>query len=780
MKVLFSWLNEFVSIPVSPQELADVLSLSGLEVESVTPFGQQLKGIVTGRIDKIEKHPDADRLHITTIFDGTTNHQIVTGATNIVEGAIVPVSLPGAVLANGMEIKPAKLRGVPSFGMLCSESELGVADQASGIWLLPADTPLGVDFVKEALLQDTLLDIAILPNKGDCQSVVGLAREIAALLQLPLCKPNPQPLVSQALQAPSVRVDGGSPLYSLRTLTLDPSAKTPLQMQRRLQLMGIRPISLAVDITNYVLLECGQPLHVFDADKLQGDLVCRPAQAGETLITLDDESQKLLPSDIVIADATGPVALAGVMGGKHSGVTEATTTLVLEAAYFDPGKVRKTASRLGLRSESSARFEKGVDVGGVAWASDRAAGLLQTLASATVGPRTEFKDEGHPIFQPKWIPFNPGQINGLLGTEFSQQEMQNALQRLGFEEKDQAVLVPSWRQFDIQEWPCLAEEVARILGYDRIPTVVPTVSTPAAALPEVVVQAQVWRHYLTAQGFHEAITFSMVSPDDVAAVGRTPDVVMTNPLTPAQSVLRPHILASLMPVMAAQLLRQVTTLKLFEIGPVFELKGQEVVQTQKVAVAATGPWFEPVYFGPDKAANATDFFALKALIESRLGSTVTYKQDQHPAFHPGRTASIWKGDRCLGIMGELHPDYCAGYGVSEPIVYAEFELALFEPKSTVSGPSKFPSSRRDLAMMMPKTLAFGDLVSVIESHRPALLASYHLFDHYESDQLGTDQKSLALAFIYQDTEKTVSDEAVNQAHGGLVEALLSACPVSIR
>lgn len=791
MKYPLSWLNDYVDIPCSPEELAERLTDAGLEVEGISHLGRELTGIVAVRIVEITKHPDADRLQITQVFDGKNTHQIVTGAQNVFVDAVVPASLPGAVLANGLKIKPSKLRGVPSNGMLCSQTELGMAESSEGIWILDDDTPLGVDMVAYAGLRDVIFEIGILPNRGDCLSIYGMAREIAAVLQLPL-----RPLVTEIktlsdLVVPQITLsDPRCSQYVARRIQLPrTNTKTPLWMQRRLALCGLRKLSLPVDITNYVLLETGQPLHAFDMSKLSGGLHVIASPAGNMLQTLDEQVQELPEGTLVVADESGAVAIAGVMGGLGSAVTGATSDILLEAAIFDPVSVRRTGVKLGLRTESAIRFEKGLDWAGTEKASDRAAYLFFTLAGAHVGGVQTLR---HPaaVALNRRIPFAYEKINGLLGTDFSQIEMQNTLTSLGIVVSEGHAVVPSWRAHDLVDWPCLAEEIARLLGYDRIPETLPDrwvpLNTPSP-LQAAVTQAE---SFWISRGHQQVCTFSMISPEDFKKT-RIPlpsDALhIRNPLSPDASILRRYLMPSLLEVAGHHAKRQVSSLRIFELGKVFWLSESGVQENQVSGALIYGPLTQG-HTPNQRDAAIFDFAYLKGTVEAFLTDSgfgaVTFKVSQYPQYHPYASADVFLSDVLIGNVGYLHPDVTEAYGIEQRVGYVGLNLtamATFEDKAVrFSSFSRQPSTRRDVAMLVDKKRSYGDIAAAISQSLPQEVMDYYLFDAYEGASLGADKKSLAFAFVYQHAERTMSDDEVNGIHEQFLHQLQLVLPFGLR
>ncbi|NBV41184.1 phenylalanine--tRNA ligase subunit beta [bacterium] len=794
MKFLLSWVKEYVDIPVSPEVLADRLSRSGLEVEDVVRVGAQLSHIITGRIESLEKHPNADRLQITQISDGKNRYQIVTGAQNVAVGDIVPVSLPGAVLANGLKIKPSQLRGVQSDGMLCSETELGVADTSNGIWILPPSTPVGVDFVEYGMLSDVILDISILPNRGDCQSILGLAREISVVLDCELRIPDIRYKPSILENRIGVRVDVPEicPMYIGRYVT-GVSGETPLFMQRRLALSGIRSINLAVDITNYVMLEIGQPLHVFNVNALPDfGLSVGVSATNEMIHTLDDEVRQLPAGVPVIRSGNEAVAVAGVIGGKSTGVTESTADLFLESAYFVPSQIRRSEMTLGLRTESAVRFEKGVDAERVRFASDRALHLLQTLGGAQIAEAaSEFRHDSHMIFQARSVPLDSQKVNRLLGTNYSNSEMVAVLTRLGFRVENGVAHVPSWRLHDIKEWPCLAEEIARIKGYDPIAPDLNLKMVPQDPPSRIQVLSDVTESYFVNHGFQQVQTFTMISPDDFSAT-KVPLpsewLQIQNPLNSSESVLRRYLMASMLKTIAYNIKRQADRLRLFEVGKVFYVNSEGNIRENLVCGAMiAGSQNEVGYLAGDKG-SAVSFPHLKGQLEALLDqmglSGFEFSLPTYPQYHPTQSADLRYDGRIVGNVGILHPDVLRNYDIQIPIGYIGINLtalAEIQVDTPVFQPfSKYPFTRRDMALLVPKTISYHEIDSVIRAQLPESVVRYFVFDYFESEKIGADNKSLAIGFIYQDANRTLSDDEVNQAHENMCNGITSRLPVTIR
>jgi phenylalanyl-tRNA synthetase beta chain len=793
MKFSLNWLKEYVNFDLTAEELAEKLNMAGQEVEEIIPIGQKLEKIITGKINKIEPHPNADKLVITEITDGTTNYQVVTGAKNVFEGAIVPISIVGSVLSNGLKIKNTKLRGIESEGMLCSKTELGLETESDGIWILPNNTPIGTDFIKYAGLKDYVLDIGILPNRGDCQSIYGMAREISAILDLPL--KEPECTLNETNEDWDFQIEIQStdncPLYIGRLIKNIKHSESPLWMQQKLLFSGIRPISTIIDITNYILIELGQPLHAFDIANIQGKkIIVKQALENEEFQTLDEETHKLNKNALLICDTKKPVALAGVMGGKNSEINEKTQDVLLEAAYFHPTNIRRTATKLGLRTESSIRFEKGVDIQKTDFASQRACYLIQELAQGQVCKTVKIGiDKNNQAYKNLAINFSCSDINQLLGTNISEKEMLKTLNHLGFKQKDKTVVVPSWRSRDITEWPCLAEEIARIQGYDQICEKLPICSAIIEKPNKIHQLTKNIEPILINAGFYQLNTFPMISQEELKNTFQTQDqdLELTNPISLKEAVLRTQLLASLLKVGAYNHNRQVENIRVFEIGKVFFVQDNEPKEETHCAGVIMGNIYEQLFDSNEKQYNETDINYLKGIIENLLESIIqkpVFNPITLPYLHPKQALEIIVSNKVIGQLGIIHPQIAKTYNIPENTGY--FSLNLNSIKAIPTKPiisqsiSKFPSTRRDIAFLAPKTLTYQEIQKVIQKAKPKKVQEYFLFDCFESEKIGPNNKSLAIGFIYQAQDRTLSDEEVNNAHEKFVNQLTKELSVEIR
>ncbi len=786
MRVSYNWLRDFVDIDVSPSELAERLTLAGLAVEGIESPGEGITKVFTGHISKIERHPNADRLLICQISFGEGEPLIiVTGAPNVQEGQIVPVALEGAALAGGLVIKRAKLRGVESRGMLCSGQELGLdtkllpPEQAHGVMILPADTPAGLDAKPLLGLDDTILELELTPNRGDCLSMLGVAREAAAILKLPLNYTPPNIEESLPPCSERVKVDIKEPLlcrrYVARLMAGVKVGPSPLWMQNRLRAAGVRPISNVVDVTNYVMMEFGQPLHAFDYDTLlESRIVVRRAAGNETLVSLDGVNRKLTPDMLIIADARNPVAIAGVMGGLETEVTDKTTNILLESAYFNPAGIRRASKMLGLRSDASARFEGGVDPAGCRRSADRAAQLLQQISGVQV---LEGAVDNYPTpADSKMIRLRPERVNFLLGTETPGKEIADILTRLQFDVKNSGselfVGVPSWRG-DVSMETDLIEEVARLHGYDKIPeTLQKTVTTLGKRTTNQLFRENV-KDILAGCGLSEAITYSFFNPEwadlyrlpPESALRRT--VSLQNPLSEEQSVMRTWITPCLVEALQRNYNRQVRSGAVFELGSVFTPASRLPEEKTMLAAAAMGE----APGGWNRKVLPLDYYFLKGVLESlfqQIGLTGFFFEAEYsnPSFHPGRTSRVFAGEQELGVLGELHPEVLEKLDLSLRIVAFELDLdKLANLAATVRKYRplpRFPSVERDIAVLAPKEVPAEKIREAINRSGGRTLTSVSLFDVYEGGQIQAGYRSLAFSLKFQAGDRTLTDEEVTK------------------
>ncbi|MGQ9512707.1 phenylalanine--tRNA ligase subunit beta [Thermodesulfitimonas sp.] len=788
MRVPVNWLKEFVAIPVAPEELADRLTAAGIPVDTVTRVGEALRGIVTARIREVRRHPNADRLSICEVEHGGAVCEVVTGAPNVFPGAVVPLALPGARLADGTVLKKARFRGVTSEGMLCSEAELGLEERSAGIMILPPGTPVGQDICHLLGLPETVLELDLTPNRGDCLSVFGVAREVAAILDTELQSP---PVLSAAGDAAAdyISVEIVDPAlcgrYAARVFSEVCIGPSPLWMQVRLRLAGMRPINNVVDLTNYVMLELGQPLHAFDYETLRGrKIIVRPAAPGEELVSLDGVKRELTPEDLVIADAERAVAIAGVMGGLDTEVTAATKTVLLEAANFNPRSIRRTSRRLGLRSEASLRFEKGVDIEGPVRAADRMALLIEKIGAGRAVPGVVDNYPAPP--EPRTVVVRPEKIAAVLGVAVPQEEALAGLGRLGFgiraNGSQWVVSVPSFRP-DVALEEDIVEEVARLYGYDRIPPTLPCGATTPGVRPPEEAFVQRLRHLLCGLGLSEVISYSFIHPASFDRLRLAPDdplrrvITLKNPISEEQSVLRTTLLPGLLAVLARNLARRVDDVAIFEVGRVFYPQGAAALPEErlKLGLAVTGKEPRGWEFPP----REFDFFFLKGVAAALfkglgIADQVFEPLKDHPSLHPGRAARVLAGGEPLGFMGEIHPEVARAYDLPRRVVVAEFDVvalrAAQRPVVFAELP-RFPGVVRDIAVIVPEHLPAARLAATIKAAGGGLLRSVQVFDVYQGPKLPPGTKSIAFSLLFRADDRTLTDEEVTGLVGLVVERL---------
>lgn len=785
MRVSYKWLKEYVDVPVSPEELADRMTMAGVAVENIEYPGKGLDKIVTGRIESVTAHPDADKLVVTKINVGSEVLQVVTGAPNVREGQIVLLALVGAILPGG-NITKAKLRGVESFGMLCSAQELGLdpenfpADQREGILEFPPDTPLGLE-AKELLgLDDAILELELTPNRADCLSMVGVAREVAAVLGTELKLPEiAVPEIDETIDG-KVTVTINNPELCgryvgrlVRNIKIGPS---PGWMQQRLQAAGVRPISNIVDVTNYVMMELGQPLHAFDYDKLKDHaIIVRKAEDGEKMYSLDNVERELNSDMLVIADPGGPVAIAGVMGGLDTEITGETTSVLIESAYFNPASIHRTSKKLALRSESSARFEKGIDVSGCLLAATRACQLIHELGAGEV---VQGAVDNFPVSkEDAVIRLRTERAAQIIGAEIPREQIKEIMVRLGFgvreEGNDLLVEVPT-RRGDIAVEIDLIEEVARLFGYNNIPTTLPEGASTQGRKTEAQAVTDQVIDVMTECGLNEIVTLSFMNPKVFDMLNMTADsplrqaVTVQNPLSEEQRVLRTTMLHGILDIMSRNTARKNKDLAFFEAGRIFTPQEGEKLPRETHTLAA-GVMGGTVSGWQTKAA-LMDFYFLKGVLEALLDALNIKKYNivperENPTFHPGRTARIELGGRQVGVIGEVHPTVVENYRLSERVYALQVNLeALIDAAGGLKKYSplpKYPSVERDMALVVRKDVLAADLNRTIKKNAGELLDSITLFDVYEGAQIKEGYKSMAFSLRFQAPDRTLTDEEVN-------------------
>jgi len=835
MRVSFLWLKELVDFNLAPEELAERMTMAGLAVEGITHLGAGIKNVKVGRILEVKPHTNSDHLVICSVDAGGTEPiPIVTGAPNVAVGQKVPVALVGATLSGGMEIKTSRLRGVDSHGMLCSAAELGIdpdnPESAAGIMLLPGDAPVGADILQYLGLDDVILEFELTPNRADCLAVINIAREVAAVtggkLKLPGIQvqgnsENVRDYASVAIKAPELCYR-----YAARIVKKVNIGPSPEWMQRRLQGSGVRPINNVVDVTNYVMLEMGQPLHAFDYHLLADHrIIVRRAEDGEEMVTLDG-SKRILDQDmLVIADPKRAVAIAGVMGGENTEIAPDTGTVLLESAFFEPTSVRRTSRKLGLRSESAQRFEKGINLNRTVDAINRAAQLIEEMGAGEVvgGVIDEYV---HP-FTPLSISLRVSRINDILGTNLTAHEMAEILERLGFPLRRQGrdridVDIPSYRN-DISREVDLVEEVARLYGYGNIPTTLPQGivtqgrKTWAQQARDLVIDS------LTGCGLTEVITFSFINPKAFDRIGLPEDsplrrvVRVQNPLSEEQGVLRPTLIPGLLETVARNQHRRQTDLALYEVGSVFHPNegprgcgGEQTGRLEQTVrpseplmgglaaggerqpredLTVAGAVCGEVFRGWSEKPLAADFYLAKGVVEE-LFSRIGFKdysfvpETDHPCFHPGRTARVVHRSETVGIIGEIHPEVLANYDLAKTVFLFELDLERILPLIATAKRyrtlPRFPASERDMALIVPGDVPSEAVARAIKAAGKPLLKEIRLFDLYRGSQIRLGYKSLAFSLLYQAGDRTLTDEEVTRVHENIREELAKQFQAALR
>jgi len=790
MKFSESWLRTFVNPAVSGKDFSHLLTMAGLEVEEEDTVAPAFDGVIVAEVLEVSKHPDADRLNVCRVNIGDSEiRQIVCGAPNVAPGLKVPCALPGAALPGDFKIRIAKVRGIESSGMLCSAKELGISDDASGLLVLPSDAPVGESIRHYLDLDDRLLTLKLTPNRADCLSLTGIAREVSALTNTPANYPQIDTIPATTAAQRTIILDApdACPLYCGRVISdVDAKAATPEWMKRRLERSGLRSISALVDITNYVMLELGQPLHAFDNAKLNGAIHARLAKKGERIQLLNEQSLELQDDVLLIADDQRPVAVAGIMGGDESGISLETTEMFLESAFFAPKAIAGRARRYGFGSDASHRFERGVDFGGTRQALERATQLILQICGGLAGPLCEAQAT-LPSRTP--VRLRLARAVKVLGVAFAPEEVADIFSRLGFsfvrEENDFIVTPPSYR-FDIEIEEDLIEEIARLHGYDSIPS--PAPQARLAMLPQTENARPVSRvrQILANRGFQEVVNFAFVDDSwEKDFASNDAPIRLANPIASQMGVMRSTLIGGLVSNVLTNLKRKQNRVRLFETGRCFirDSQGGPVKgfrQPWKLAGIAYGSACPEQWGTPDRAI---DFYDLKGDIEQLLAPvTARYEKFSHPALHPGRSARIVVNGTAIGILGELHPQWAQKYDL--PIAPVVFELDLealtYAQIPKYAEVSKQPSAYRDLAIVVDQKLELQSLLDGIAANCPAIVKEVKLFDIYTGKGIDQGKKSLAFRIVMQDTQRTLQDAEVDAATQQLITYLNQSFAAQLR
>ena len=782
MKFSEQWLRTWVNPDVSRDELVARLSMTGLEVDSVTPAAGEFSGVVVGEILSAEQHPDADKLRVCRVSNGSEEFQVVCGAPNARAGIKIPFAMVGAVLGEDFKIKKAKLRGVESFGMLCSAAELQISEDHDGLYELPQDAPVGQSVREYLGLDDAIIEVDLTPNRGDCLSIAGLAREVGANYGAAVTRVEVAPVaaVHDDVRPVELVAAEACPRYLGRVIrNVDLSRATPLWMVERLRRSDIRSIDAVVDITNYVMLELGQPMHAFDLAEIKGGIRVRLAEEGEKLVLLDGQEISLRADTLVIADHERPLAMAGIMGGEHSGVSENTRDLFLESAFFDTIAIAGKARGYSLHTDSSHRFERGVDWQLQREAMERATALILEIVGGEPGPIVEAAEQGA-LPTLKQITLRNERITQMLGMQMSEADVVGYLKGLGLGVSAQAegqwqVDVPSHR-FDISIEVDLIEELARLYGYNRLPVSAPTAALTLAGKPETRGELPALRRLLVARGYHEAITYSFIEPGlSKQFEPQIEPLALANPISSDMAVMRPSLWPGLSKAVQYNQNRQQGRVRLFESGQRFIPAADGLQQEVMLSGIVTGSR-QPE--GWANGAEKVDFFDVKAdveaiLAQSAAGVSFRFEPVEHPALHPGQSARILNGDEQVGLMGALHPQLVADLDLNGPVFV--FELALAKicqgQLPRFEELSRYPEVRRDIALVVDRTVLAEDLLSCIRAEAGAHLKNLRLFDVYEGKGIDPHRKSMAIGLTLQDSSRTLTDDEVNAVMDSVLQSL---------
>lgn len=799
MKVPISWLNEYVDFDASAEELADRLTFSGIEVEGIETVGSDYAGIVAGEVMEIRPHPGADRLRLCRVNNGSEELDVVCGADNFKVGDKAPFVGVGVTLPAGIKVRKSKIRGCVSMGMLCAEDELGISDDHSGILLLDPDTPAGTPLSEVLGPPETVLDLEITWNRPDCLCILGIAREVAALfrtgLKLPPVDLPEEGKAVEELVRVTIEDPAGCPRYTARVLSDIKMGPSPSWMQKRLNLCGVRPISNIVDITNYVMLECGQPLHAFDYRLIEdGHIIVRRSAEGETMRTLDEIDRDITPEMLLIADGRGTVALAGVMGGAGSEISDETSTVLLESACFSPVLTHATSAKLGLSTESSHRFERGVDVGGVDWCSRRAARLMVDHAGAKAARGVI--DCYHGKREAPELTCRYERVRGLLGIEISADEIIDIFNRLQIPVADAGesgctVRVPTFRP-DLEIEADLIEEVARIHGLEDVPDAWPSSRIVLDADDDETRAVRECRHNLLGLGLSECMHYSFVSAslldffNPADGPGR---VVLPNPVSAEYAVMRNSLVPQMMESMGRNLAHQADTASLFEIGRVFHRNDDGTISEEdRLSMGIMGPSGR---IGPDgnKPVEANEVFLwLKGIIEQLCAAqhvdSLEFRPCSHAVFEEGAAVLVHADGLNIGVLGIPRQDIRHKWRMIEPVAVAELELKPLCRKifriSEIEPVPVYPGIRRDVALIVDESVTHDDIRRVIRKNAPADLTSVTLFDIFTGEGMEKGQKSLAFSLVYRSSERSLTDEDANTYHESIKDALKKGLKVKLR
>lgn len=788
MKASISWVKTLCPTELSVDEIVSRLTMAGLEVDGIETAAKPFTHVVVGEVISVSQHADADKLKVCEVSDGVATHQVVCGAANARPGLKVPFARVGAVLGDEFKVQRATIRGIESSGMLCGADELGLSDERVGLMELPDSIPTGADFAEILALPDNLIEVDLTPNRGDCLSVTGLARELGVLSKTPVqlvsCEPI-DPVSSQTYDVNLVAPEG-CPRYVGRVIeNIDVAKATPLWMTERLRRSGIRSIDAVVDITNYVMIELGQPMHAFDREQLVGAVDVRMARNGEELVLLDGKKLTLTEDVLVIADQEAPLALAGIMGGARSGISEKTTTVFLESAYFNPITVAGKARHFGLHTEASARFERGVDWRLAERACQRATNLILEICGGTPGPVVVTDDE-QALPKKQTVELSQPRIEQQLKISLPSATVQRMLGDLGFEvetvDAGFRCVVPSWR-FDVSIEQDLIEEIARIYGYNNLPISLPVQALSMACISEAETPLMRLKHYLVDQDIQEAITYSFVDPEIQAILGDgKTGVRLANPIASNLAEMRRSLIPGLVEAVRHNVNRQAPRVRLFETGQCFIPQIDEPDQSERVGVAIYGH-STPLHFSLDRLV---DFFDLKGIING-LGmingcGELIWSPSEHKSFAPGQTASVSLNGEVLGIIGRLHPRLARRLDLPKPLFVADLKLGplLRGQVTAFKTISRYPRVLRDLAVVVDDAVEWQQIERAVATLSDDRIQSVELFDVYRGPGVPDGRQSLALSISLQDPQGTLDDEAIQELIDQVVRVLRENADAELR
>jgi phenylalanyl-tRNA synthetase beta chain len=802
MLVSLRWLQDYIDIDASPDELAKLLTMAGLEVDSVEETSPGFSGVVVSKVLSVKPHPNSDKLSLCQVTTGEETFPIVCGAPNVSEGIFSPLAKVGAEIPGGYIIKRSKLRGEPSEGMLCSEEELGIGDDASGIMILPDTLSLGEDLASALDLKDVTIELSITPNRADCLSILGIAREIAALTGKKLRYPeitfdetdeDVTTVTSVEILDPHL-----CPRYTARIIKNVTVKPSPSWMRLRLEAVGLRAINNIVDVTNFVMIEFGQPLHAFDFRYLEeGRIKVRGADEGEEFISLDEKTRVLSSDTLMICDGVKPVAVAGIMGGLNSEVVDDTDTVLLESAYFNPSSIRKSSRSLGMSTDAAFRFERGIDPEGVLRASDRAAQLIADLSGGTIcrGSIDQYPQKIKPV---KDIPLRVMKAEEIIGTPVDSGKIVQILESLEMTVKEDGegkyLVTPATFRVDIEREVDLIEEIARILGYENIPVTLPAVSGGAETRNEKSSLESKVREILNGSGYTEIINYSFTTPESVNALGLEANdegrrfVVLRDPLSEDISVMRTGLVFGLLDTMRKNVNLGNPNLRLFEIGKIFigNKAGELPDERERLGGLIAGLRYEEAWHTGEERA---DFYDLKGCLENLFSElridNISYDSDCEISFlHPAISCTVKAGDTIIGFMGEIHPQVRKNMDLKDRAVVFELDFSflveLFSEAMQYREIPRFPSTSRDVAFLVDEKITSGAMISMVLDMKEELLENVSVFDVYKGKGISAGMKSLAIRFTYRSSLKTLTDREVNGAHTRIVEKIVSLTDAKIR